>query len=359
MQDQPEVRPLTPAAAAAPVADAYGADRLPPAGGLRMPGWLMALLVLLAAAGLIVGALLWQRIGQLQSDVARRSADSNTHAIEARTLSQQAQSLSMDNSTRLGMLENQLKDLSLQRAQLETLVNQLTRSQDGNLVVEINASVRLAQQQMELTGTTEPLLAAMRRARTRLEQAALPQLGGLQRALSADIERLQAADYVDAVGIQSSMDEVLRLVEDMPLLNGVVAMGRPLGTQPLSGLEGEDTQWRRWWRAVWDDTRQLVRVTRIDRPESALIAPDQAYFLRESLKLRLLHARVDLAARQYGQARGELQAITALIARYFDPASRTTQQVATVLQQIQSDVRDVQMPRIDDTLTALAAATHP
>ena len=62
---------------------------------------------------------------------------------------------------------------------------------------------------------------------------------------------------------------------------------------------------------------------------------------------------------RYGQARGELQAITALIARYFDPASRTTQQVATVLQQIQSDVRDVQIPRIDDTLTALAAATHP
>lgn len=359
MQDNQDALPPTPPASPAPIAAAAA----PPAGtggGGGLPGWLVGLLIVVAGAGLVVSVLLWQRVGQLQTDVAQRSAQSNTQSIEARTLSQQAQALALDHAARLGVLENQVKDLGLQRAQLEALVNQITRTQDGNLVVEINAAVRLAQQQMELTGSTEPMLAALRRARARLEQASLPQLGQLQRAIAADIERLQAADTVDARGIQRRMDDLLRQADDMPLLNGVAEIGRSgTGAAPAAAGAPGGSGWQHWWQAVWDDLRQLVRVTRVDRPEAALIAPDQAYFLRESLKLRLLHARVDLAARQYGRVRTELEAVSALVGRYFDPASRVTQQVANALGQIQSEVRDVRLPDANETLTALAAATQP
>ncbi|KAF1018670.1 MAG: Protein HemX [Paracidovorax wautersii] len=359
MQDNQNAVPLTSPAGPTPASFAAPPAATGP-GGWRPPVWLLVLLVLLASADAIGSALLWQRIGQLQSDVAHRSADSNNQSIEARTLSQQAQTLSLDNAARLGVLENQVKDLGLQRAQLETLVNQITRTQDGNLVAEINASVRLAQQQMELTGSTEPVLTALNRARARLEQAGQPQLGSLQRAITSDIERLQSADTVDVLGIQKRMDDMLRWADDMPLLNHVTDVGRSPSTPALPMGEGGDG-WKAWWTAIWDDLRQLVRVTRLDRPEAALVAPDQAFFLRENLKLRLLHARVDLAARHYGQARSELAVVTDLTTRYFDPAARVTQQVRAALEQTQADVRDVQPPRIDETLAALAAvsAAHP
>ena len=46
------------------------------------------------------------------------------------------------------------------------------------------------------------------------------------------------------------------------------------------------------------EARGLLRVSRIDSPEAALLAPEQGFFLRENIKLKLLNARLSLLARQ-------------------------------------------------------------
>src|SRR5205085_8136758 len=66
--------------------------------------------------------------------------------------------------------------------------------------------------------------------------------------------------------------------------------------------------WNAMWDRAWYEVRSLVRVTRIDHPEAMLLAPDQAFFLRENLKLRLLNARLALLARQFDSAQSDLQA---------------------------------------------------
>ena len=75
-------------------------------------------------------------------------------------------------------------------------------------------------------------------------------------------------------------------------------------------------------RMVRQEARSLVRVGRIDRPEAVLLAPEQTFFLRENLKLKLLNARLALLSRQVETARSELAAVSAALNRYFDPASR-------------------------------------
>jgi len=46
--------------------------------------------------------------------------------------------------------------VALQRGQLEDLIQSLSRSRDENLLVDIEAGLRMAQQQAQLTGSTEP-----------------------------------------------------------------------------------------------------------------------------------------------------------------------------------------------------------
>jgi uroporphyrin-3 C-methyltransferase len=99
-----------------------------------------------------------------------------------------------------------------------------------------------------------------------------------------------------------------------------------------------------------------VRVSRIDQPEAALLAPEQAFFLRENLKLKLLNVRLSLLARQNDAARADVLAAPSALYKYFDPASRRTQAVATQLQQVQAQLRTSELPRIDETLAALATA---
>ena len=84
--------------------------------------------------------------------------------------------------------------------------------------------------------------------------------------------------------------------------------------------------WRRagiGWSRAWSTSAQsLVRVTRIDQPEAMLVAPEQAFFLRENLKLRLLNARLALLSRQFDTAQADLRDAQLALDRYFDRSSR-------------------------------------
>ena len=72
--------------------------------------------------------------------------------------------------------------------------------------------------------------------------------------------------------------------------------------------------------------------------------------------MRLMNARLALLARQTEAARADLATASAAVTRYFDAGSRRTQVMAAALQQMQLQLRSVDLPRIDETLAALATA---
>jgi uroporphyrin-III C-methyltransferase len=99
-----------------------------------------------------------------------------------------------------------------------------------------------------------------------------------------------------------------------------------------------------------------VRVTRIDHPEAALVAPEQAWFLRENLKLRLLNARLALLSRQFDTAQADLRDAVVSLDRYFDSGARRVVLTTDLVRQVAGQARQVSLPRPDETLAALAAA---
>jgi uroporphyrin-3 C-methyltransferase len=99
-----------------------------------------------------------------------------------------------------------------------------------------------------------------------------------------------------------------------------------------------------------------LRVTPIDQPEAMLVAPEQAYFLRENLKLRLLNARLALLSLQFDTAQADLRDVRSMLDRYFDRASRRVINATELVRQVSAQARQVAVPRPDATLAALAAA---
>jgi hypothetical protein len=99
----------------------------------------------------------------------------------------------------------------------------LSRSRDENLVVDVESALRLAQQQAQLTGSAEPLLAALRSADQRLARAAQPRLNPLQRAIARDMDRIKAATLTDVPVLMLKLDELARLADDLPVANAMVA----------------------------------------------------------------------------------------------------------------------------------------
>ncbi len=350
-----------------PASSGTASSAAPLSGSARL---VLTALGIVAVAALVASVLLWQRLSGIQEQLARQSADSGAQAIEARTMARQAQDLSRETASRLAVAEARVNDMALQRRQLEELIQNLSRSRDENLAVDIESGLRLAQQQAQLTGNLEPLVAALRSAQQRIERSAQPRLAPVQQAINHDLDRLGRASVTDTAGLLGRLDDLVRQVDDLPLLNAVAhasAMRRMAAAQGTGDAPAAATSSTadlpRWqavllsaWEVVRDETRGLLRVSRIDRPEAVLLSPEQAFFLRENLKLMLLNARLGVLARQPDAARADLASASNALNKYFDPASRRTQAAATTLQQAQAHLKTAQLPGIDDTLAALATA---
>jgi uroporphyrin-3 C-methyltransferase len=357
----------------------------------RSRTWALVVLVL-ALAGALGCLLLWQKLSHIQEELARRSTDTGTQAVEARTLARQAQESSRELAARLAVTENRLSEVSLQRGQLEDLMQRLSRSRDDYVVIELEANLRLAQQQAQLTGSAEPLLAALKSAEQRLARAAQPRLTPVQRAIAKDAERIKSAALTDVPAMLLKLDELVRQIDDLPVANDLVlgvsqataTLAAPAvkespaastsptpPTQPRAVVAADteragfsrffDAQALSHWsglvlQGLREDAQSLLRVSRIDRPEAALLAPEQSYFLRENIKLKLLNARLALLSRHTDAARSDLASVEVSLTRYFDASSRKTQAAKALLQQTQAQLRTGELPRFDETLAALATA---
>jgi uroporphyrin-III C-methyltransferase len=323
-------------------------------------------LIAIAASALLLSISLWMKLSSIQEALARQSLDATTASVEGRTLAKSAQEAVKEIASRQALLENKISEVALQRGQLEELMQSLSRSRDDNLVVDVDSALRLAQQQANLTGSLEPLVAALRSAEQRVSRSAQPRLTLLQRALAKDMERVKSANVADTPSLLIKLDELVRLVDEMPLANAIALAAKTvqstLPTRTIGAEEGKGSGLLRqapdWFKAmvgaVRDEARSLVRVSRIDTPEAALLSPEQSFFARENLKLKLLNARLSLLSRQFDTTRADLGNAAKLVSRYFDASSRSAQQSALLLDQLQTQLQRAEQPRIDDTLAALA-----
>ncbi len=323
-----------------------------------------------AGLALVASAMVWQKLSRAQQELARQSAEVAQQVQAARALSTQTETLTQELQARLGVAELRLSEVSLQRSQLEELMLSVSRSRDDSLVQDLESALQLATQQAQLTGSVQPLISALQAAETRIGRAAQPRLNPVQRAILRDIERIKMAALVDIPALTARFDELTRQVAEVPLANAPVtkSAAKP-GSKPKSPVEpsADATGWRawadagwatgqKWWLDMVAGASQLVRVSRLDRPEAALVAPDQAYFFRENLKLTLLNARMALLSRQMETSRSDTLRVSGLVQRYCDNAAPATQQLLEALTRLQGDMRDLVLPRPDETLAALTAA---
>ena len=349
------------------------------------PGvWIAAAAAALAVLAIVAIALSWsaqQRVRALESELVKRQQGSDEQATEARTLARQAELSSREAAAKMALLEVRVAENAMQRTQIEELIQSLARSRDENVLADLDAAVRVALQQSAITGSAEPLVLTLKQADERLARFNQPRLERVRRAVLQDAERIRAAGVVDIGTLALRLDEVIRVVDELPLLS---APERKPGAKPVpagkdvAGKEGAASKApapsddaggvARWvqslgehWGSLaaylWSEVKGLIRVTRIDQPEAALLAPEQSYFLRENLKLRLLNARLSLLSRQFDTAQADLRDAQSALDRYFDRNARRVVLASDALRQVTAQARLVSVPRPDATLAAIATAS--
>jgi uncharacterized protein HemX len=106
---------------------------------------------------------------------------------------------------------------------------------------------------------------------------------------------------------------------------------------------------------LWAELKHLVQIRRVEGNETVLLPPDQAYFLRENLRLRLLSARLALMSHDQAAFRADLLAVSTMLERYFNTRDAGVADAIREVQRLSRLQIAIKLPGIDASLAALDA----
>jgi uroporphyrin-III C-methyltransferase len=325
----------------------------PPDSGRRRWSLVIAAWIALALAGTAAWVDTRNAQRDLRVELAKRLATIETDEQATLATQKDTQESLREAQAKVTLLESRLAESQTQQAALEALYRELAPSRDEWALTEIEQVLLLASQQLQLAGNVSSALAALQLADSKLQRLDRPQFTPLRRALARDMDRLKAVPFVDVTGLSLRLDQAIASVDTLPLaLEQRVTEQRTFA--PASpAAPPDEPAWRRFLRDAWRDLRGLVRIENLDRPELPLLAPQEQFFLRENLKLRLLSARFDLFFRDQLSFRADLAAVDAWLRKYFDTRVPSVQSLLVLVKELQATEMTAEVPDLVRSLEAI------
>jgi len=290
-----------------------------------------------------------QQLNQMQFTLAQRLAemDGNNKANQALTL--QSQELVRELGGKLSLLESKYAETQSQRSALESLYQDLSSSHDQMVLAEVEQLLLIAGQQLQLAGNVKAALIAMQQADSRLQRLDRPAFSGLRRAIGNDMDKLRALPEVDVSSINSRLDNLIAIVNNLPLAQDMrAAENNAVPTVVPSG-----GKWQKLLREIWQEAKSLVRIENTHQQELPLVSPAQEFFLRENLKLRLLSARLALLSRDESSFKHDIKTAQEWVRLYFDVKAGEGAQMVNTLQKLNASSIKIELPDVSGSLEAV------
>lgn len=310
----------------------------------------MIAVVLLA---LVITAWQWgdarNRVVGLEQQISSRLRVDDEEAGKMRARQAEDADRIAELSTRLASQQTLLEETRARLDGFEEQYQDLASTRDERLLAEVEHALTLAQQQLQLAGNTQIALVALTSAETRLARADTGRYVVLRRALAADVDRLRQLPAGDVTGQALRLDALLSAIDTLPLAFEHAPRSTPAKREPAAAS---------WPGAaivaeIWQELRALVRIERLDQPAPALLAPEQAFFLRENLKLRLLNARIALLQRNGKVWHEDMVRAQSWLETYFDRSSHLTDNALAAVRELGRLDPGATMPGLDEAFAAL------
>jgi uroporphyrin-3 C-methyltransferase len=300
--------------------------------------------VMLAIAAIALAAASWlnnrDQSRGVKTDIARKLAEYDASIKESRLLARNADELTRQSLARIAQVEGQISSSREQQLALETLYKELARDRDQWTLSDIEQVLLTASQQLQLAGNVKAAIIALETADQRLLHLGKPQFTRLRQAIGNDLARLRATSFIDQTGISLKLGTMAESTEQLPLASAHTR--KPAKTEKTGATLTKD---------LLAEFKNLVQIRRLDQGEPALLMPEQEYFLRQNLQLRLLAARLALLSRDTAGYQADLNAAARLLARYFNTQDAA---VAAALADLRKLAALSAAPRLPDLAESLA-----
>jgi uroporphyrin-3 C-methyltransferase len=346
----------------------------------------LALVFLLVAIVAAAGAWFAQRRFEATiKQVGAQVLELKVQADEARRDARQSLLLLDAQQVRIQQAEAALRDAQSQFAALEQVWQNFNKGmEDSMLANDVDRLLTVASQQLRVSGNVNNAILALEHGLSMLVRADRPRFASLQRAISADLDRLRGVATVDIPGVSAKLEQVTNLLGKAPLLvpdeaspglmsardrNASTMASAPAVSSNASKASPGDVV-EDWWQTLWRQVRvsakssaaflvrelsDVISVQRVTDKNALLMSPEQGTLLRANLRARLLTAQMALLMHQSTIWQLELSTIEGAVASRYDPKSPEVVSALRLLRELASLNVAIVIPDITDSVAALEA----
>jgi uncharacterized protein HemX len=326
MNDQPIVPAPAPAAGRRPIQLNWG--------------------VILGIAAILLAGGVWldsrDQSRDAKTELARKLAEFDSTLKEGKLLARNADEATREAALRLTQVESQLASSREQQLALESLYKELSSDRDQWALSDIEQLLLTANQQLQLAGNLKAAITALEAADQQLLKLDKPQFTAIRQAINNDLAKLRTVPALDQTGISLRLNSLAEQADRWPLSSAHTQPPRQ-GTRQRPPLAQD----------LLAELKNLVQIRRLDQGEPALLTPDQEFFLRQHLRLRLLNARLAMLARDPSSFKADLLASDKLLARYFNTRDAAVLSAQAELQKLAALQVSPPLPDLKESLAVV------
>lgn len=332
----------------------------------------LALLVSVIAVAAALGSSYWvYNQSQMRMDSLNATLDSVSDELktskEERSqlkaqLAEQAQSQSVlsniRNETQALITEfettqqKRLKEMQLQsetaNQQLLALQQKVDRlaTQDNSvwLIAQADFYMKMAARRLWSERDVLTAIALLRAADQSLAQLNDSSLIEARSAIAEDIATLAALNAPDTDGIVASLASLVNQIDKLPLnsMNKHLEINSAENQTPSNSI----ADWRENLATNWRSfTQEFISVRSVDDASQPLLSADQAVYLRENIRARLLLAAQAVSRQQQAIYQDSLEQVLATVNAQFDPEDGKTQHFVAELNTLSGKKLVLELPQ--------------
>lgn len=313
--------------------------------------WLVAalglLLLAIAAAG---GWLLWQQSQQLSAlDTNLKHLDQRLSHVQAGA----AEKSRMDSA--FADTRQTLKTFGERLDSMDATLTDLRRrseaGRDAWIRAEAASLLEAANEEVQINANPVLALKALDAADARLKVLSDPRLIPVRQQISKEETALRAVPQSDVEGMALNLSSLTETVDTLPLKRVAPEHYEPGNRNPTATTRL--TLWQRIKASVSHLFAALFTVRHRDTHVQPLLAPDQEFFLRRNLELRLTAARAALLNRDGEAFKNSVHTAQTWLTTYFNTQDPAVKATLAELSQMESQQINPPLPDISKSLILL------
>ena len=383
---QPSVQAT--AAAPAPAAEYSSRGQRKAAG----TSWSVTLMIVFLVVALVVGGGAWfsqKRFDSVGREVASQVQSMTAQLIDTKREAKQALALVDAQAKLIVDLQQSVAESKEQFEVLEQAWASFNKGmEDSMLANDIERLVTLASQQLRLASNVNNAVMALETALSTLVRADRPRFAAVQRAISADLDRLRSVPLVDVSALSVRLEALTTLIGRAPLLVPDLAVPNVVAITPVEpksnapvatavSTASGDTSSNEpsgldqpWWTIALNKTvlwskavavfmakelASVVSIQRVNDAQALLMSPEQGSQLRANLRTRVLTAQMALLMHQPSVWRAEIANIEASLVARYDPKAVDTVAALRLARELAAVPILAALPDMTESIAALEA----